>query len=493
MTFEQISRDIDTTVNQYACGKGGDGQPAHQAMLAQVDTPVGADDLHALPADPEVAALFIAEALDHLGTIETALLALDQRPGDVALVNEIFRLFHTLKGNAGALGVHSVQELAHRVESLLDLARSGHHRMGSTEVDLVLRAVDALTLMIGDISRRLKGRPAADLAATRHALIEQIERVIADATARRPASDTDDAPPVSCAESVSRRCDDRPGRTVIRIDSRKLDDLDAAVGALVVVQARIQEHAELAALAGGEAACSLGQLAGITAELQRVAMTLRTVPIRHAFQKVARVVRDLSRNTGKPVELVLSGEDTELDRSVVEEITDPLLHMARNSMDHGMETGSVRKGAGKSVRGRLALSACHQDGHVVLEIADDGAGLNTEKIRETAISCGLLDPLATPTPQEINMLIFAPGLSTADKVTKISGRGVGMDVVRRNVEALRGRIDIRSEPGKGTTFQITLPLTLAGLNRPIVAARRAPSPARESRSSLSRDLIMRPN
>jgi two-component system chemotaxis sensor kinase CheA len=198
-------------------------------------------------------------------------------------------------------------------------------------------------------------------------------------------------------------------------------------------------------------------------------MGLRMVPVRQAFQKVARVVRDLSRNTGKPVELVLSGEDTELDRKVVEEITDPLMHMVRNSMDHGIEPVSVREAAGKRAQARLSLSAYHQGGSIVLEIADDGAGLNTEKIRQKAIERGLIDANATPTADEINMLIFAAGFSTADKVTEISGRGVGMDVVRRNIEALRGRVEIRSERGKGTTFQIKLPLTLAVLDGLLVA------------------------
>ncbi|MGH9309648.1 MAG: chemotaxis protein CheA [Vicinamibacterales bacterium] len=438
------------------------------------------DELACLLGDPEMAELFLGEAIDHLGTIESALLALEERPGDVALLNDIFRPFHTIKGNAGALGVISVQEVAHRVENLLDLARSGRHRMGSTEVDLVLRSVDVLTMMITDIGRRLKGQPSADLSGVAHALIENVEHVIATGSSDdAPAVASDGAaasalgaPAPAMPETASRRFDDMPGQAAIKVDTRKLDNLVDAVGELIIVQALIQEDPALASLADGKLARSLGQLKRITAELQRGAMGLRMVPVRQAFQKVSRVVRDLSRNTGKPVELALSGEDTELDRKVVEDITDPLMHMVRNSVDHGIEAASVREAAGKRAQGRIALSAYHQGGHIVLEIADDGAGLDTERIRRKAIERGLLEESANATPEEINMLIFAPGFSTAEKVTEISGRGVGMDVVRRNIEALRGRIEIRSERGRGTTFQIKLPLTLAVLDGLLVGAGR---------------------
>jgi two-component system chemotaxis sensor kinase CheA len=185
------------------------------------------------------------------------------------------------------------------------------------------------------------------------------------------------------------------------------------------------------------------------------------VPIRQTFQKMARLVRDLSKMSGKHVDLQLSGEDTELDRRVVEDINDPLMHMVRNSVDHGMEDAATRASRGKPAVGRLTLKAYHQGGNVVIEIQDDGQGLNTEKIRAKAIAQGLIDPSAALEPAAIHQLIFQPGFSTAEQVTEISGRGVGMDVVRRNIEALRGRIDIQSTPGEGTTFFIRLPLTLA--------------------------------
>ena len=445
------------------------------------------NELAFLRDDPEMADLFLAEALDHLGTIEAALLALDERPGDVTLLNDIFRPFHTIKGNAGALGVTSVQEVAHRVENLLDLARSGRRTMGPADVDVVLRAVDVLTSMIRDVGARLAGQPGTDLAPVAHALIASVDMLIsgeADAHAQPSAGGLKPSHPEDVKAPVSETVRPEPasenagsarrGEEVasIKVDTRKLDSLVDAVGELIIVQSLIQEDPLLASHVDQRLAGNLGQLKRITAGLQRSAMALRMVPIRQAFQKVSRIVRDLSRKADKSVELVLTGEDTELDRKVVEEITDPLMHMVRNSIDHAIEPAAVRKAAGKRPQARLALSAYHQGGHIVIEIADDGKGLDTEKIKARALERGLIAPGASPSVEEINALIFEPGFSTAEKVTEISGRGVGMDVVRRNIDALRGRIEITTEPGKGTTFFIRLPLTLAVLDGLIVGVGR---------------------
>jgi two-component system, chemotaxis family, sensor kinase CheA len=426
------------------------------------------NELAFLRDDPEMADLFLAESLDHLGTIEAALLALDERPGDATLLNDIFRPFHTIKGNAGALGVTSVQEVAHHVENLLDLARSGKHAMSAADVDVVLRAVDVLSSMIRDVGVRLKGQPGTDLDPDAKALIEAVERCIAG-QAEAPSlaearSAKAEAEPVASA-TTSRRGDETAS---IKVDTRKLDSLVDAVGELIIVQSLIQEDPILASRLDSRLAGNLAQLKRITAGLQRSSMALRMVPIRQAFQKVSRIVRDLSRKADKSVELVLSGEDTELDRKVVEEITDPLMHMVRNSLDHGIEAADVRAAAGKRPQARLALSAYHQGGHIVIEIADDGKGLDTERIKAKAIERGLIAPGDTPTAEEIHLTIFQAGFSTAEKVTEISGRGVGMDVVRRNIDALRGSVTITSARGQGTTFQIKLPLTLAVLDGLIV-------------------------
>jgi two-component system chemotaxis sensor kinase CheA len=206
---------------------------------------------------------------------------------------------------------------------------------------------------------------------------------------------------------------------------------------------------------------NLAQLHRITSELQRGSIAMRLVPIRQTFQRMSRLVRDLSQKSGKALELVVSGEDTELDRKVVEEISDPLMHMLRNSVDHGIEDAETRRRAGKPPQGRLSLTAYHEGGNVVIAVADDGSGLNTEKIHRKAVAQKLVDPGVALSESEVHALIFRPGFSTANELTEISGRGIGMDVVRRNVETLRGRIEIRSSPDVGATFLIKLPLTLA--------------------------------
>ena len=479
-SFRAIAKDAGSEQDKLTAALNALAQTRRGAAALAIAEPVPAtpfepldaiDELATLRSDPEMGALFVAEALDHLGTIEAALLALDNRPNDAGLLNDIFRPFHTVKGNAGALGLTSIQDVAHCVESLLDLARAGRHPVRATEVDLVLRAVDVLTAMVTDVGRQLKGQPASALGETARALMDHVDRIIAsggaDAVGQPASAAAPEAPSQaddSAAPATLRRFDDVPGHASIKVDTRKLDNLVDAVGELLIVQALIHEDPALATIGDGKLSRSLGQLKRITSELQRGAMALRMVPVRQAFQKVTRVVRDLGKNTGKTLELVVSGEDTELDRKVVEEITDPLMHMVRNSADHGIESVQVRLANGKPARGRISLSAYHQGGNIVLEVADDGGGLQTEKIWRRAVERGLVSASATPSADEIHALIFAPGFSTAETVTEISGRGVGMDVVRRNIEALRGRIEIRSEHGKGTTFFIKLPLTLAVLD-----------------------------
>ena len=465
-------------------------QPAAAALTVEDLTIDDAIELAVVQSDPELGTLFIAEALDHLGTIEAALLELDERPEDTGLLNDIFRPFHTVKGNASALGIVSVERVAHKVENLLDLARSGKIRVGAPEVDLVLRSVDVLTMMIHDVGHRLAGRPRTSYGTEAVTLVQQVEDLIAtqlealaDGSAT-PLRRHDDVP------APSRRRDDVPmlaaTATAIKVDTRKLDNLVDVVGELIVVQSLIQQDPALSSLVDGRLARNMAQLRRLTAELQRNSMALRMVPIRQAFQKVARVVRDLSRRAGKHVDLVITGEDTELDRKMVEEITDPLMHMARNSVDHGIEMPDVRQASGKSARATVSLSAYYQGSHVIIEVKDDGAGLDTERILESARRKGLIAADVTPVPEDIHRLIFEPGFSTAAQVTEVSGRGVGMDVVRRNIELLRGRVDIRTERNHGSTFLVRLPLTLAVLDGLLVrvGTERCVLPAAAVRESL---------
>jgi len=259
---------------------------------------------------------------------------------------------------------------------------------------------------------------------------------------------------------------DRPPRvetasTSIRVETSKLDRLMDMVGEMVIAQSILSNLPRTTSSDEVRLATEMSQLARITSEVQRCAMSMRMMPIGPLFQKNAKMVRDLSRRNGKQVSLQLSGETTELDKTIAEELSDPLLHMIRNALDHGIEPPEERIAAGKSPVASLHIGAEHQAGQIVISISDDGRGLDPQRIRNKAIQNGLIEEATQLTDDEIFRLIFAPGFSTAEKITDISGRGVGMDVVRQHVESLRGRIEIQSELGKGTTFLILLPLTLA--------------------------------
>lgn len=289
-------------------------------------------------------------------------------------------------------------------------------------------------------------------------VVESLPVVIA----AQPPADARIAP-VSKAPEPARPSE--PARTAdsgsVRVETAKLDYLMDMVGEMVIAQSLIRHSQVLMTSTDSRLIGDLSHLARVTAEVQRATMSMRMVPVAHLFQKIERVIRDLSRKAGKQVVLVTSGTDTEVDKTVAEELSDPLLHMVRNSVDHGIETPDERAKAGKSEVATIKLAAYHQGGQIVIEISDDGRGLNAEKIRLKAEQKEIISPGVPLSEAEVYQLIFAPGFSTAEKITDVSGRGVGMDVVRRNVEKLRGRIETQSELGKGTTFLLKLPLTLA--------------------------------
>ncbi|MFH1498834.1 MAG: chemotaxis protein CheA, partial [Verrucomicrobiota bacterium] len=253
-----------------------------------------------------------------------------------------------------------------------------------------------------------------------------------------------------------------------RVNTEKLDAMMNVVGELVIVQSQITESARASADQDTPLARNIAQLGRITKELQLNAMSLRLMPIKPTFQKMERLARDLSRDFGKKVAFHTAGEDTEVDRTVVEEIADPLVHMVRNSLDHGLESTADRVAAGKPEQGQLSLKAYNQGSSIVIELADDGRGIDADRILRKAVERGIVEPGAALSRDEVLQLIFAPGFSTAEKVTAVSGRGVGMDVVKRNIERLRGKVDIETELGRGTTFRILLPLTTAIIDGLIV-------------------------
>ncbi|MEI8041446.1 MAG: chemotaxis protein CheA [Verrucomicrobiota bacterium] len=417
---------------------------------------------------------FVGEAQEHLHQIELDALALEKDPGDGDTLNSLFRSFHTLKGGSGFLNLVPMNRLAHQLEALLDLTRQGKLVAHGGIIDLILSGRDALRQFVTEIDRRLSGEAqGTPIIVPTGALLQRIQAVQQgqaasesskpETAADSPAAPSPDRAPGPAAEEETKAGRDtrRSASGFVKVDTAKLDSLVDLVGELVIAQSLVTQDADLRSVQSQQLSRNLAQLGRSTNELQHIAMSLRMVPIRASFQKMTRLVRDVAAKAEKQVELRLSGEATELDRNLIEEINDPLIHLIRNAVDHGVESPARRAAQGKPPQGLVQLRAFHLGGNIVIEIEDDGAGLNQERILAKGIQAGLVTAGAQLTEQEIFGLIFAPGLSTADKVTDISGRGVGMDVVQRNISKLRGKIEVRSTPGKGSTFSIHLPLTLA--------------------------------
>ena len=473
-----------------------------------------------LAEDQELLREFHGESVELLQSIEQGLLVLESNPSDADTINSIFRAFHTFKGGAGFLHLDALRDLAHDLESLLEAVRRSELRINSEIIDLILAGSDALKLFTQEIGSQLQGKNAG--APIQIPILQIIRRVKstlrgepapapapaasapplpaaapaavptpapvpaapqattpparpqAPAPAPKPA-----APPVAAPESVPaapapisktpppppQAAQAEAGATLansfVKLDTAKLDSLVDLVGELVIAQSMVVQNPDVQSIQSLPLARCLRQLSRITTELQRNAMSLRMVPIRAVFHKMNRLVRDLAAQQQKQVQLLLDGEDTELDRNIVEKLGDPLIHMIRNAVDHGLESSATRTAQGKPAQGTIRLSASHQRGGIVIRIQDDGKGLDRARIRAKAVERGLVSPDAELSESEIFGLIFLPGFSTAEKVTDLSGRGVGMDVVRRNIENLRGKIEIQSVLGQGTTFTILLPLTLA--------------------------------
>ncbi len=448
---------------------------------------------------------FIVEGLEYINEIEVNILNLEQNPEDKDCVNAIFRPFHSIKGVAGFLNLDNIRDLAHNLENLLDKVRKDTLPVTPGLIDVILDGGDALKALIGALGDELDGRPEEapdiDLKAlaarirkaeegpgdtdevkklgdilvedgviTEETLVEALE--ISKEPPAKKIGETLIAEGKATPKQVSQALRKQTGKiseaASIRVDTSKLDDLIDMVGELVITQSMIRQNPDVQANTDKKLSRDIAQLCSITSELQRTSTSLRMIPIKQTFQRVARLVRDLSKATGKAVNVVLVGEDTEIDRNMVEEIYNPLVHLIRNAVDHGIGTPRERIEHGKPEAGTIHLKAYHRGGTIVIEIADDGKGLDQQKILDKAIREGAIDANAHLTEQEIYRLIFLPGLSTAAKVTDVSGRGVGMDVVKKAIDKLRGKIDILSTPGEGTTFIASFPLTLAIIDGMIV-------------------------
>jgi two-component system chemotaxis sensor kinase CheA len=476
--------------------------PAAASRRLVLDAPAGRQDVTVLPhdADPELVRLFCAESQDLLRDIEQGVLVLEATPGDPDTLATVFRAFHTFKGNAAVMKLAELHRLAHDAESLLDAARRGGRILDREAIDVILAAADVFSQFVSEMARQVDGIGAGQpLSLPVPAILEAVATILASAPApqtppgqapaplpspRPPASpagvaprpappaETTPTPAMPAAPAAAPRAAPPPAVTAgtsIRVDTHKLDGLIDLVGELVIAQSMVVQGTTSERVADEHLARALGRLRGITSDLQRTAMGLRMVPIRGTFQKMARLVRDTAAELGKDVRLVLEGEETELDRTVIEQIGDPLVHMIRNAIDHGVESPAAREAAGKPSTGTIRLSAFHQGGFVVVRIADDGQGLDPARLRGKAVERGLIEADVVLDDRDALELIFAAGFSTAEQVTGLSGRGVGMDVVRRNIEGIRGKIEIDSTVGLGTTFTIFMPLTLAIIEGLLVA------------------------
>ena len=440
-----------------------------------------APDLEPAEVDKEIFFDFASEAEEHLATAETTLLSLEASPDDMELLNAVFRSFHTIKGAAGFLNLQDVTRVSHAVEDVLDSARRGDLRFNAAISDVALEAIDLLKELIQSVEDSVEAGPVTPRDVSGFAA------KVRAAAAGEP-SPSEAVPPTSdevldaggdTVEIVSRdvQATESPApaggngaaapdgkhhdQLFVRVGTEKLDQLVSMVGELVIGQTQVSQNPKIRDSSDQRLTGDVGQLDRITRDLQEVAMSMRMVPVRGTFERMARTVRDLCRKCGKQVDFQMDGEETELDKNVVEELVDPLTHMVRNAVDHGMETPEERRAAGKPETGVVKLEAYHQGGNIVIELSDNGQGLDRDKIRKKAVANGLYREDEQLTDEQIYDLIFQPGLSTAEKISDVSGRGVGMDVVRRSMEKLRGKVEVTSEKGSGSTFTTRLPLTLA--------------------------------
>ncbi len=463
---------------------------------------------------------FLAEAGELLCDVDNKLIALETRPQDGRLLDDIFRGFHTIKGGAGFLNATALVELCHLTESLFDRLRTRTLALDASVLDAILAATATVREMFGVLTRKQQpaaadpalldrlhailrgeaatsqpcgGTPAVassqsagagpDWARLYRALLDAPEpaRGAADTHYGRRAADQPDGEHTP----LGRRAGDRiaVGReSTIRIDTRRLDDVLNLSGEIGFAKNRLnclrtemlQGKLGVETLRALDAA--VDQLNHLVGDLQNAVMKTRMGPVARLFQRYPRMARDLARQLGKEIELEIEGEDTELDRSMIDDLNDPLMHLVRNAIDHGLELPHERRAAGKPDKCTVRLSARQAGDHITIEIADDGRGMRPDVLRRKAVEKGVLDAetAAALDDRASLQLIFMPGFSTKDETSSISGRGVGMDVVRNSIQKLNGRIEIESTPGAGTTFRIALPLTLAVL--PVLMVRHGTQP-----------------
>ena len=449
--------------------------------------------------DPELIADFLNEAQDLVDAANGDITALEAHPEDKELLNRMFRAFHTVKGGAGFIGIHAIVDLCHKAEDLLSEVRCGNLALDDAGIDAVARALMQTEQMLGQLAQGADIEPAPEeilqaLHAARYpdgesgsedineddfeALLDQlygeggapgvspaapvaVEEMPARAPAPPPqvsdAGKTDKTPTEATAKKGA-----TPAEAPVRVDAKRLDQLMDLVGELVLVRNRLKAQPEGLDEVARRAVAELDH---VTGALQRSVMAVRMQPVGRLFSRIPRQVRELARSLGKKVEVVLEGESAELDKHMLDALSDPLVHLVRNSLDHGIEKAAERQAAGKPESGTLTVSARQAGDHIEIDLIDDGKGIDPEVVKKVAVARGVItaDAAAAMDTETAQGLIFAAGFSTREAVSDVSGRGVGMDVVNSRIVELGGSVSLQSEVGQGTRIRLRLPLTLAVL------------------------------
>jgi two-component system chemotaxis sensor kinase CheA len=461
-------------------------------------------DLPQLEINDEMRQSFVQEGNELLQNAEQGLLAWGENPEDKDSIGDIFRHIHSFKGNCGFFGFAQLEKLSHQMENILDRVKDGAQLMVENPADRLLSALDELQKGVNNIGegksesvdqldehldalQQIISPPLGDYLLKEGISEDAVQRAVSTQKKRvgEIMVDQGSATPEQIDKAYSQqqetiaqaKAKSKPTarqktpakRQDIRVELGKLDSLINLIGELVIAENMLIHNPDLKGLELENFHKAGQHMSKLVRELQEMAMTIRMVPVSGLFRRMIRLVHDISVKAGKKVDLKLIGEETEIDKTVIETITDPLVHLLRNSLDHGLEPPEERVTAGKQEKGIIWLSARHEEGEVWVTIEDNGRGLNKEKILEKAISKGVIDGDGSDlSDKQINNLIFAPGFSTAAQVTDISGRGVGMDVVKKNLEKIKGKIDVTSVAGQGTKINLRIPLTLAIIDGMIV-------------------------
>ncbi len=484
MDDNAIDRIIENSSNQNAASEGG--------------------------IDPEFLNDFILDTKEHIEKIEMDTLLLETEPDSKEVINSLFREFHTIKGSAGFVEQQLIQDIAHQTETLLDDCRTGHTEVNKTIIDLILKSTDFIKKLSDNVdldqdreflelvkAHRENLSSKGEKSGTDSVSGGRIEKLgeilvgqgrikpedVGDILAKQQTDHSElkfgqialkekKAGVQDVIESLRKQECEMKKTTgdsgYIRIPVRKIDNLVDMMGELIITQSLVEQEMGRRFGMDDKFVSDLLKMSRITKDIQNLSMSLRMVSLKSTFQKINRIGRDTIAELGKSINIRMSGEETEIDRGVAEKLLDPLMHIVKNCISHGIEDEGERTEKGKARQGQVSIEAYNKRGNIYIEISDDGNGIDIDRIYEKAAEKGLIDPSASYSEEEKLNMIFLPGLSTADTINNVSGRGVGLDVVKTEMSKIGGRIEVISQPGKGSTFVLKIPINLAVMNGTIV-------------------------